>query len=119
RHDRDHGGEMSAVQQSARPRVSGDPGPHDDGVCMQHLDSRLRGNERSWGRALRITIASVPCAMVAISIAAAVLIALLGSAPRGEGLSFSTLVVDRDGRLLRPYTTEEGRWRLPATREHV
>ena len=28
-------------------------------------------------------------------------------------------MVDRDGRLLRPYTTPEGRWRLPATRENV
>src|SRR5262249_42047370 len=43
----------------------------------------------------------------------------LGPAPLGEGLAFSTLVVDRDGRLLRPYTTPEGRWRLPATRESV
>lgn len=25
----------------------------------------------------------------------------------------STIVVDRDGRLLRPFTTEDGRWRLP------
>ena len=39
--------------------------------------------------------------------------------PRGEGLAYSTLVVDRDGRLLRPYTTPEGRWRLPATRADV
>jgi penicillin-binding protein 1C len=46
-------------------------------------------------------------------------IASLGPVPRGEGLAFSTLVVDRDGRLLRPYTTPEGRWRLPATRDSV
>ena len=43
----------------------------------------------------------------------------LGPAPRGEGLTYSTMVVDRDGRLLRPYTTPEGRWRLPATRADV
>ena len=42
-------------------------------------------------------------------------VASLGPVPRGEGLDYSTLVVDRDGRLLRPYATEEGRWRLPAT----
>ena len=46
-------------------------------------------------------------------------IASLGPAPLGEGLAFSTLVVDRDGKLLRPYITPEGRWRLPATRENV
>ena len=48
--------------------------------------------------------------------AAACCIALLGPAPLGRDLAFSTLVVDRDGRLLRPYATPEGRWRLPATR---
>jgi penicillin-binding protein 1C len=46
-------------------------------------------------------------------------IASLGPMPLGEGLSFSTLVVDRDGKLLRPYATREGRWRLPATRDSV
>jgi penicillin-binding protein 1C len=39
--------------------------------------------------------------------------------PLGEALAFSTLVVDRDGKLLRPYTTPEGRWRLPATQDDV
>src|SRR5712671_6824268 len=43
----------------------------------------------------------------------------LGPAPLGEWLAFSTLVVDREGRLLRPYTTPEGRWRVPAARESV
>ncbi len=31
----------------------------------------------------------------------------------------STLVVDRDGRLLRPFTMPDGRWRLPATTHDV
>src|SRR5262249_50874103 len=43
----------------------------------------------------------------------------LGPSPKGEGLEYSTLVVDRDGRLLRPYATPEGRWRLPATVDSV
>ncbi len=51
--------------------------------------------------------------------AAATWIVSLGPAPLGQGLAFSTLVVDRDGNLLRPYTTPEGRWRIAATREHV
>jgi penicillin-binding protein 1C len=46
-------------------------------------------------------------------------VASLGPAPLREGVVFSTIVVDREGRLLRPYTTPEGRWRLPATREDV
>jgi penicillin-binding protein 1C len=37
----------------------------------------------------------------------------LGPAPRGEGLTSSTVVLDREGRLLRAYATPEGRWRLP------
>jgi penicillin-binding protein 1C len=40
----------------------------------------------------------------------------LGPPPLGVEIERSRLVVDRDGRLLRPYTTREGRWRLPAER---
>ena len=43
----------------------------------------------------------------------------LGPAPRGEALEYSTLVVDREDRLLRPYATPDGRWRVPATLAHV
>ena len=39
--------------------------------------------------------------------------------PLGESIEFSTVVVDRDGRLLRPFATVEGRWRLPATPQSV
>jgi penicillin-binding protein 1C len=49
----------------------------------------------------------------------AVWVAALGPAPTGAGVEYSTLVVDRDGRLLRPYPTVEGRWRLPATVDSV
>ena len=31
----------------------------------------------------------------------------------------STIVVDRDGRLMRPFTLPDGRWRLPATTHDV
>jgi len=31
----------------------------------------------------------------------------------------STVVVDRDGRVLRPFTLPDGRWRLPATTHDV
>ncbi|TMJ01070.1 MAG: penicillin-binding protein 1C [Alphaproteobacteria bacterium] len=39
----------------------------------------------------------------------------LGPAPLGETIEFSTVVIDRNGQLLRPYATADGRWRLPAT----
>ncbi len=38
----------------------------------------------------------------------------MGPVPLGERLSFSPLVVDRGGKLLRPFTTGDGYWRLPA-----
>ena len=45
-------------------------------------------------------------------------IAALGPAPLRRGPRIlHRWCVDRDGRLLRPYATPEGRWRLPATRE--
>src|ERR1700749_2905724 len=43
----------------------------------------------------------------------------LGPVPLDTRLDFSTAVVDRDGRLLRPYATPEGRWRLPAQADGV
>ena len=41
-------------------------------------------------------------------------ISSLGSAPDGTNLQFSPRGTDRNGRLLRAYTTSDGRWRLPA-----
>src|SRR5437763_1628435 len=46
-------------------------------------------------------------------------VASLGPAPLGQSLQFSTMMLDRNGQVLRAYTTPEGRWRLPATRESV
>src|SRR5437870_1731063 len=74
--------------------------------------SRLR-------RGLRAGLIAASAAIIAVVCSAVYWVSSLGPAPLGEGLAFSTLVVDRDGKLLRPYTTPEGRWRLPATRENV
>ena len=35
--------------------------------------------------------------------------------PDPAAIATSTIVVDRDGRLLRPFTIADGRWRLPVT----
>jgi penicillin-binding protein 1C len=48
------------------------------------------------------------------AITAAAWITSLGPTPTGADIAYSTLVLDREGRLLRPYATVEGRWRLPA-----
>jgi penicillin-binding protein 1C len=46
-------------------------------------------------------------------------VAALGPPPRAEGVEYSTLVLDRHDRLLRPYATSDGRWRLPAAVDDV
>jgi penicillin-binding protein 1C len=65
------------------------------------------------------SLVAASTAIVAVVSAGIYWISSLGPAPLGEGLAFSAIVVDRDGKLLRPYTTPEGRWRLPATRDDV
>jgi penicillin-binding protein 1C len=42
-------------------------------------------------------------------------VASLGPLDLAASREGSTIVVDRDGRLLRPFTLPDGRWRLPAT----
>src|ERR1700755_1401595 len=78
-----------------------------------------QGGRERWGTRLRTLSLAVASASVVLGIVATFWILSLGPAPRGEGLAYSTMVVDRDGRLLRPYTTPEGRWRLPAARAGV
>src|SRR5205807_10385794 len=75
----------------------------------------VEGNSPSAWHRVGIFSATVGLGCAALSIAFAGWIYSLGPAPLGEGLAFSTVVVDRDGRLLRPYATPDGRWRLPAT----
>ncbi|MBI4273663.1 MAG: penicillin-binding protein 1C [Rhizobiales bacterium] len=58
-------------------------------------------------------------ALGAMLLTGTVWIAALGPLPRAEDLEFSTIVVDRDGRLLRPYATRDGRWRLPVDMSDV
>jgi penicillin-binding protein 1C len=61
---------------------------------------------------------SVLAVLLLIPLAAAVAaawIAFLGAVAAGTQPEYSTLVVDREWRLLRPYPTVEGRWRLPTS----
>jgi len=43
----------------------------------------------------------------------------LGPPPLGQAVTYSTLVTDADGRLLRPFITRDGYWRLPVTAKEV
>jgi penicillin-binding protein 1C len=53
------------------------------------------------------------------ALAAGLWVRALPPLPLPAALSYSVEVVDRDGRLLRPYATEQGRWRLKADVEDV
>jgi penicillin-binding protein 1C len=71
------------------------------------------------GRRWLWAVAALVSLCVAGIAGAAWWIASLGPPPLGENLRFSTVVLDREGRLLRPFATPEGRWRLPARIEDV
>jgi penicillin-binding protein 1C len=45
----------------------------------------------------------------------ATLLERLGPLPIDNPITYSPLVVDRDGKLLRPFITKDGYWRLPAS----
>jgi penicillin-binding protein 1C len=67
-----------------------------------------------------LPVAAVAAAAIVVGTGLVVAwIGSLGPARLGERLEFSTAVFDRDGRLLRPYATTEGRWRLPARADGV
>jgi penicillin-binding protein 1C len=70
-------------------------------------------------RSMRATIGAAAIIVLIVVGAFSAWIYSLGPAPLGEGLQFSTLVVDRDGRVLRAFATPDGRWRLPARVENV
>ena len=72
-----------------------------------------RGRWSKWR--LIVSLIAAACAVFAVT----AWIISLGPVPTGHDLAYSTLVVDRDGKLLRPYPTVEGRWRLPVTTADV
>ena len=43
----------------------------------------------------------------------------LGPVPLGKSITYSTLVTDRQGKLLRPFITRDGYWRLPVSAQEV
>jgi penicillin-binding protein 1C len=68
---------------------------------------------------LRRPLAAAAGALAVLTLAFGAYVYALGPAPLGRHLDYSHLVLDRDGRLLRAYTTKEGRWRLPAKLDDV
>jgi len=69
-------------------------------------------------RALAIAVSGTAL-LAGGALAAGLWVRALPPLPQPAALSYSVEVVDRDGRLLRPYATEQGRWRLKADVEDV
>jgi penicillin-binding protein 1C len=74
-------------------------------------------------RLIFIFVAAVAVALSVAGFGASVVwtryVASLGPLDLAASREGSTIVVDRDGRLLRPFTLPDGRWRLPATTHDV
>jgi penicillin-binding protein 1C len=66
-----------------------------------------------------VALAVVIAAAFGVSVAWTRYAASLGPLDLAASREGSTIVVDRDGRLLRPFTLPDGRWRLPATTHDV
>src|SRR5262249_30781658 len=129
---RGNGGEMSEGEHSAGAPSSPSPRWGEGwGEGLSALQLKLRAaltrrasrvtlspSGRGWRLLWRLTF-SLLCVSATAAVALAFWITSLGPAPLGEGLPFSTLVVDREGRLLRPFATPDGRWRLPARVDQV
>ena len=75
---------------------------------------------RSWWRILAVVL-GVGALLGLLLGGAALHIALnrLGAPPIEAADATSVVVLDRKGRLLRPFATPEGRWRLPVEAERV
>ncbi len=67
--------------------------------------------------ALALAAASIP--VVAIGVALLIATKNLGPLPLGNAERTSVTVLDREDRLLRAFTTKEGRWRLPLEVDEV
>ena len=76
------------------------------------------GSSRQWRRVRAAAVVLTIC-LLTVTVTFATWVHSLGPAPLGEGIEFSTVVIDRNGQLLRPYATVDGRWRLPATVKDV
>ena len=105
-------GESRAAESLARA-------PHPDPLPArgerEKKENGEREKKRSGVRIAGFAAGGAAILTIAAAVAGAAWINSLGPVPLGEGLEFSTEVLDRDGRLLRPFATEDGRWRLPTT----
>ncbi len=58
-------------------------------------------------------------AVLVVAVAAAAAVYVARTVPPPADVAVSPVVLDRDGRLLRPFAVADGRWRLPVTLEQI
>jgi penicillin-binding protein 1C len=87
------------------------------------LPQRGTARRRRWRQIAGIAAIALIVAMASVGIAGFIIVrqieAQLPAVPDPAQIPTSTIVVDKDGRLLRPFTTADGRWRLPVTGSEV
>src|SRR4029077_1243019 len=89
--------------------------PHPALLPVGEREKRLR----SWKRLAIFAGVGLIWFIAIVAGGIAGLIDVFGPSPLGKNIELSTIVIDRNGKLLRPYVTSDGRWRLPAARENV
>ena len=72
-----------------------------------------------WPLRLYAGLLSLGLAVNAVGFITTETLARLGPVPTGETITYSTLVTDRNGKLLRPFITRDGYWRLTVTADDV
>ncbi len=83
------------------------------GWTPRRRGKRSASDRGATSRSLRKVALLASIATMAAAFAVAFAVARLGSLPLERAANLSTTVLDRNDRLLRAFTTPDGRWRLP------
>src|SRR3712207_2720992 len=81
--------------------------------------SEAKTTPRKGLQRLKIAAATVGSALALLAAFAVAWVVSLGPLPLDAAKEISTTIVDRNGKLLRAYAMDDGRWRLPVTAAEV
>ena len=103
-----------------RPSFSGEAQRRPENLDQEMLGSSPSMTARA-GRFRKLKIAACTLAVSAIAGATALVFYARSLPPLdlAAAADRSTVVLDREGKLLRPFLTADGRWKLPVTSEDV
>jgi penicillin-binding protein 1C len=80
--------------------------------------SNVRGDRRQM-KSWHAILSAIGGAVALIAVGCGAWAAWLGPLPAVDGLDYSHVMLDHNGKVLRAYANKEGRWRLPATPDQV